>query len=108
MPTTMLIPKIHTCWDAPDWDGTMAAEGECAGCDEAAQHPCRFCGYGHVFTTHNSELHADPDVDEPDWVLIQLCEATGLDCYVAFDRFFNTNGPYVEGVMPYEVQHPDR
>lgn len=59
----------HTCWSTPKWDGTMQ-EG-CAGCDEAAQHPCQWCGYGEVFTTHNDLAHAengDPDVpaDPPD------------------------------------------
>ena len=66
--------KQHTCWDDPQWDGLMKAQGRCAGCDEAAQHPCRYCGYGHVFATHNDLAHAengDPDVPEiPDdtWI----------------------------------------
>lgn len=45
----------HTCWDIPMWDGTMQAD--CLGCAEARANPCRFCGYGHVFTTHNDEPH---------------------------------------------------
>jgi hypothetical protein len=49
----------HTCWADPNWDGTLAAEGKCAGCDEAAAHPCEFCGYGDVFTTHNDEAHLE-------------------------------------------------
>lgn len=57
----------HTCWDAPDWDGTMAAPGECVGCDQAAAHPCNFCGYGEVFTTHNVLAHSENgDTQVPD------------------------------------------
>lgn len=55
----MQNPAKHTCWDDPNWDGTMAAEGECKGCDEAAEHKCQFCGYGHVFTTHSDLAHLD-------------------------------------------------
>lgn len=47
----------HTCWDDPMWDGNMT-DG-CKGCDAAAKHPCRYCGYGHVFTTHNPETHEE-------------------------------------------------
>lgn len=50
-------PARHTCWDDPQWDGTMQ-EG-CDGCDEAAKHPCRYCGYGEAFTTHNDLAHAE-------------------------------------------------
>jgi hypothetical protein len=45
----------HTCWDDPDWDGSLT-EG-CLGCAEAKQHPCSWCGYGEVFTTHNPTSH---------------------------------------------------
>ena len=63
----------HTCWDDPAWNGQMAEPGKCAGCDQAAQHPCRFCGYGEVFTTHNDWAHADngdpqaPDRPDDEW-----------------------------------------
>lgn len=49
----------HTCWNAEDWDGLISAEGVCAGCDEANEHPCNFCGYGDAFTTHNDLAHAE-------------------------------------------------
>ena len=55
----------HTCWDDGEWDGTLW-DG-CPGCNEARQYPCEFCGYGHVFTTHNPEAHEDyGDPDIPD------------------------------------------
>ena len=61
--TTTYTPKAdpapHACWTDPGWDGTMAEAGACAGCDEATAHPCRFCGYGHVFTTHSDLAHAE-------------------------------------------------
>jgi hypothetical protein len=47
----------HTCWDSPQWDGTMDAD--CEGCDEAENHKCNFCGYGHVFTTHSDVAHIE-------------------------------------------------
>lgn len=59
MTTAIHDAAPHTCWDAPDWDGQLSAPGECAGCDEAVQHPCSYCGYGHVFTTHNDLAHAE-------------------------------------------------
>lgn len=65
MYTIMPNAAAHTCWDHPDWDGCM--RDDCAGCDEAAEHPCRFCGYGAVFTTHSDLAHAengDPDVPD--------------------------------------------
>ena len=49
-------PIWHTCWEREDFEGVMM--DDCAGCDEAEAHPCRFCGYGHCFTTH-SEAHAE-------------------------------------------------
>lgn len=65
-------PASHTCWASPTWDGTLCAPGECAGCDEANEHPCEYCGYGHVFTTHNPEPHvysgdALTDEDSDQW-----------------------------------------
>jgi hypothetical protein len=55
----------HTCWDDPQWDGSMQVD--CAGCDEAAKNPCRFCGYGRVFATHNDLAHAENgDTTVPD------------------------------------------
>lgn len=63
--TLLAEPARHTCWDSEDFDGQM--QDGCAGCDQAAAHPCRFCGYGHVFTTHNSDPHftgGDPLTDE--------------------------------------------
>lgn len=48
---------LHTCWASDEWDGTLCSPGECDGCDEAAEHPCAHCGYGHAFTTHNPEPH---------------------------------------------------
>jgi hypothetical protein len=47
----------HTCWSDPNWDGTM--QNGCKGCDEAEAHKCEFCGYGHLFTTHNDLAHSD-------------------------------------------------
>lgn len=47
----------HTCWNDAQSDGSISAPGVCAGCDEAAEHPCEYCGYGEVFTTHNPERH---------------------------------------------------
>lgn len=94
------VPAKHTCWDDPAWDGCLAAPGECAGCDEATKYPCDWCGYGHVFTTHNVEAHVD-DTDAPaDPVILRLMEQTGLDCFDVFDTYFNTDGPYIEGVQP--------
>lgn len=58
-----MIVEKHTCWNDPDWQGTLT-DG-CAGCDQAARYPCRWCGYGHAFTTHNDVAHAengDPNV----------------------------------------------
>lgn len=56
----------HTCWDAEDWDGTMQT-ATCAACSVAEQHPCRVCGYGHVFVTHNAERHTE--AGDPYWNL---------------------------------------
>lgn len=47
----------HTCWEDPLWDGALT-DG-CAGCEAAMRHPCEWCGYGQVFTTHNPLAHAD-------------------------------------------------
>lgn len=49
---------MHTCWGDPAWDGMLHPE-ECAACAEAIQHPCVYCGYGEVFTTHNDIAHAE-------------------------------------------------
>lgn len=46
----------HTCWDSPAWDGMLSPD-TCAGCAQAVAHPCHYCGYGHIFTTHNAEAH---------------------------------------------------
>lgn len=45
----------HTCWNRPDFDGTVTPE--CDGCLVAAANPCEWCGYGHVFPTHNPIAH---------------------------------------------------
>lgn len=64
--TVMENAAPHTCWNDDSWDGTMDPEN-CRGCAEAAQHPCIFCGYGHVFTTH-SEAHVENgDPQAPDF-----------------------------------------
>jgi len=49
--------KQHTCWNDKSWDGLLA-DG-CEGCKQAMEYPCEYCGYGHAFTTHNGELHAE-------------------------------------------------
>jgi hypothetical protein len=46
----------HTCFDDPSCDGTLRPV-TCAGCEQANQLPCVFCGYGHVFSTHHAEAH---------------------------------------------------
>jgi len=56
--TIMPDAKTHTCWDLPEWDGTLNPE-HCEGCQEASQHPCFYCGYGEVFTTHNDLAHGE-------------------------------------------------
>lgn len=61
----------HTCWDDPDWSGKLT-DG-CHACDQAKALPCRYCGFGHVFCSHNAEQHAalgDPQVTiafSPSW-----------------------------------------
>lgn len=53
----------HTCYEDEAYDGTLSAG--CAGCEQAAEHPCMWCGYGGCFTTHSPEGHAtngDPNV----------------------------------------------
>ena len=52
-------PAEHSCWDDPQWDGTLSKEGACKGCDQAVVYPCRYCGYGRAFTTHNPEAHVE-------------------------------------------------
>lgn len=56
--TIMPDVKIHTCWDSPEWDGLLNPD-ICDGCREASQHPCAYCGYGEVFTTHNDICHGE-------------------------------------------------
>ena len=56
--TVMSDAKTHTCWDAPEWDGVLNPD-TCEGCREALQHPCDYCGYGEVFTTHNDLAHGE-------------------------------------------------
>lgn len=84
----------HTCWN--DSDGTLAAPGACRGCDQARENPCLWCGYGHVFPTHNSTAHAD----NGDPVLLRLA---GLhpdgDADAAFDEHFAFDAPYVEATF---------
>lgn len=58
----------HTCWNSPGWDGELS--DDCPGCLQARQYPCRYCGYGHVFTTH-SEAHAE----RGDYLPSELTEA---------------------------------
>ena len=55
--TLLENPKQHTCWDNPEWDGLMQIT--CEGCLQAEEYPCEFCGYGHIFTTHNDVAHAE-------------------------------------------------
>lgn len=64
----------HTCWHADDWDG-MLNPSTCAGCAQAVAHPCHYCGYGHIFTTHNPEQHyerADPNVSDEDGYEVEM------------------------------------
>ena len=72
----------HTCWDNPEWDGTMS--GDCDGCVEAAKHPCMWCGYGHVFPTHNPLAH----LENGDPLALQMGEDNWGDMFA--------NRPYVE------------
>jgi hypothetical protein len=53
----------HTCWDSPEWEGTMLHG--CPGCDVAEAHPCDYCGYGHIFTTHNYLAHLEDEPSDP-------------------------------------------
>lgn len=74
VPTYEIKPHAatHTCWDDPKWDGCMV-EG-CLGCDEAEKNPCRYCGYGHVFTTHNPDPHyegGDPSIEADELKITQ-------------------------------------
>lgn len=54
--TLLAYAALHTCWDEPGCEGLLLTDA-CDGCRQAAQHPCRFCGYGEVFTTHNDLAH---------------------------------------------------
>lgn len=72
----MADPAPHTCYNHPDYDGTVM-DG-CAGCDQAATHPCKWCGYGAVFTTHAPEAHAengDPNVTDINALGDDWCDA---------------------------------
>lgn len=77
-----MIVEKHTCWDTPEWDGQM--QDNCKGCDQAAKYPCEFCGYGEVFTTHNSMAH----IENGDQIAITMGES-------AWAKRFS-DGPYVE------------
>lgn len=46
----------HTCWIAETWNGTLDAEN-CAGCAQAAEHPCNFCNYGVTVGYHVQQMH---------------------------------------------------
>lgn len=66
--TVMAGAKRHTCWDSPDFDGIIDPD-TCDGCQEAQQYPCDYCGYGHLFTTHNDLAHGengDTFIDDSD------------------------------------------
>lgn len=74
MPAADVIP--HTCLTHPDFEGVLM--DECDGCDQAAKHPCRWCGYGGAFTTHAPEAHAengDPNVTDVDAFGDDWCDA---------------------------------
>lgn len=59
MEYTLLDSAVeHTCWNDPGWSGTLESD-RCEGCKQAEQYPCEWCGYGHVFTTHNDVAHAE-------------------------------------------------
>jgi hypothetical protein len=63
MPEADRIP--HACFDHPDYEGTLM--NGCAGCEQAAAHPCKWCGYGGAFATHAPEAHmnnGDPNVTD--------------------------------------------
>lgn len=61
MPTYTVKPnaKKHSCWNNPSWDGCLT-DG-CEGCNEAKEHRCQWCGYGHAFTTHSPLAHCEND-----------------------------------------------
>lgn len=71
MPNYIPMPDAveHTCWlDEENYDGlvSVGVDNGCAGCEQAAQYPCRWCGYGACFTTHSPEAHrANGDPDGP-------------------------------------------
>lgn len=63
MPAADAAP--HTCFAHPDFEGVLM--DDCAGCRQAAENPCRWCGYGGAFTTHAPEAHSgngDPNVTD--------------------------------------------
>lgn len=51
--TVAADPLPHVC---PN-DQTRLYPEYCPGCAQAATHPCRWCAYGDIFTTHNSAAH---------------------------------------------------
>ena len=67
----MMATIEHTCWDDPRHDGTISEQIPCGGCMLALRNPCQWCGYGHVFPTHNPLAHIEngqPDaISENDW-----------------------------------------
>lgn len=66
----------HTCWDSDDWDGTLHP-ATCAACAAAEDHPCRICGYGHVFPTHTIERHTE--AGDPYWTHRKATMATVME-----------------------------
>lgn len=81
----------HTCYESETYDGTLS-EG-CAGCEQAAEHPCMWCGYGGCFTTHSPEGHAtngDPNVANFDMCSESWCDYPHLyERQVAYFMYAN-------------------
>lgn len=70
--------------------GTMARG--CERCRYIARHQCRWCGYGHAFTTHSPFAH----LESGDPVAVRLALETGHGETAWFDRF-DVYLPYDEG-----------
>lgn len=73
--------------------GTM--EDGCGRCAFIAAHPCRWCGFGQVFTTHNPLGHCENG--DPVAALLHL--ATG-DGESAWSTLFDPYLPYAPTVAP--------
>jgi len=63
----------HETANNGDWhDGTM--KDNCPTCAAISSNPCEWCGYGHIFMSHNPLAHAengDPNLpggeEDPYW-----------------------------------------